>query len=56
MSRSDCPSQDTLADFVLGKLPDREAGSVAEHLDDCTDCEQKIDRLDGIVDEVVSEL
>ena len=56
MSRNDCPSQDTLADFVLGKLPGREADMVALHLDLCTDCEQKTGELDGTVDEVVSDL
>ncbi len=56
MSRTDCPSQDTLSDFVLGKLPVPEQGTVAEHLDVCTDCEQKIGQLDAMADEVVSQL
>ncbi len=56
MSRSDCPSQDTLADFVLGKLPLAELGTVAEHLDVCTECEEKTAQLDGMTDAVVSKL
>ena len=56
MSRTDCPSQDTLADFVLGKLPVPELGTVAEHLDVCPECEQKTGQLDGMADGVASEL
>ncbi len=56
MSRNDCPSQDTLADFVLGKLPVSELGRVAEHLDTCTECEEKAGQLDEMADAVVSKL
>ena len=56
MSRTDCPSLDTLSDFVLGKLPVSELGTVAEHLDVCPECEQKTGQLDGMADAVVSEL
>ena len=56
MSRTDCPSQDTLSDFVLGKLPVPELGTVAEHLEVCTECEQKTGQFDGMADAVVSEL
>jgi hypothetical protein len=38
MSRTDCPSQDTLSDFVLGKLAILDQGPVAEHLDVCREC------------------
>jgi eukaryotic-like serine/threonine-protein kinase len=56
MSRTDCPSQDTLSDFVLGKLSIPEQGTVAEHLDACPECERKTELLDGIADAVVSQL
>ncbi len=56
MSHNDCPSQDTLSDFMLGKLPVTELGLVAEHLDRCAECEQKAGELETMVDEVVSEL
>jgi WD40 repeat protein/tetratricopeptide (TPR) repeat protein len=56
MSRTDCPSLDTLSDFVLGKLSISELGTVAEHLDVCPECEQTTEELDGMADAVVSEL
>ena len=56
MSRTDCPSLDTLSDFVLGKLSVAEQGAVAEHLDVCPECEQKTGQLDGMADKVVSTL
>ena len=56
MSRKNCPSQGTLSDFVLGILPIAEQGTVAEHLDVCTECEEKTGQLDGMADAVVSEL
>jgi eukaryotic-like serine/threonine-protein kinase len=56
MGRDDCPSQDTLSDFVLGKLPVAELGTVAEHLDVCTECEEKAGQLDGMADAIVLKL
>ena len=56
MSRTDCPSEDTLSDFVLGKLPVGAQGTVAEHLDACTECEEKAGQLDGMADALVSKL
>ena len=55
MSRTDCPSQDTLSDFVLGKLAIPEQGTVALHLEVCFECEQTTAELDGMADPVVSE-
>jgi serine/threonine protein kinase/formylglycine-generating enzyme required for sulfatase activity len=56
MGRIDCPSQDTLSDFVLGKLAVPELRTVAQHLDVCPECEQQTAELDGMADGVVSEL
>jgi eukaryotic-like serine/threonine-protein kinase len=56
MSRTDCPSLDTLSDFVLGKLPVPELATVSEHLDVCPDCEEKLGQLDGMADAFVSEV
>ncbi len=56
MSRTDCPSPDTLSDYVLGKIRVADLGTVAGHLEVCTECEQKIELLDGMTDDVVSEL
>ena len=56
MSRSACPSLETLAAFALGKLPEPELSAVAEHLDVCSECEEQAARLDGMADAVVSEL
>jgi eukaryotic-like serine/threonine-protein kinase len=56
MSRTDCPSPETLAAYTLGDLPEAELSAVAEHLDHCTDCEEQASRLDGMADPVVSQL
>src|SRR4051812_10635240 len=56
MSRSACPSLETLAAFTLGELPEPELGAVAAHLDVCPVCEEQAGRLDGMTDAVVSEL
>ena len=56
LSRTDCPSQDRLSDFVLGKLPIPELGIVAEHLEVCPECEQMTAELEGTADQVVSDL
>ena len=53
MSRNDCPSLNTLSDFVLGNLSVSELGTVAGHLDGCPECERKIGQLDGMADEFV---
>ena len=56
MSRTDCPSEETLSAFVLGDLPEPELSEVAEHLDACTECEERIGRLDRAADAVVDGL
>jgi serine/threonine protein kinase len=56
LNRTDCPSHERLSDFVLGKLPIPELGTVAEHLDICPECEQKTAQLERMTDDVVSEL
>jgi WD40 repeat protein/anti-sigma factor RsiW len=56
MSSTDCPSQDRLSDFVLGKLPIPELTTVAEHLDVCPECERKTAQFDGMADGVVLKL
>ena len=56
MSRNDCPSLETLSAFALGDLPEPELGAVAEHLDACTECDERATRLDGMADAVVCEL
>src|SRR5262249_34236269 len=56
MIRIACPSPETLAAFALGELPEPELSAVAEHLDACTECEERAGRLDGMADALVSEL
>ncbi len=56
MSQSDCPSQETLSAFALGDLPEAELGAVAEHLDACTECEERAGGLDQVLDVVLDGL
>ncbi len=56
MAHPECPGEVVLRAFVLGDLTEHELGEVAEHLDRCGRCEERIDRLDGLGDAVLSDL
>lgn len=42
---SKCPTEDTLRNWVLGDLPDADGDDIADHLDACPNCEQRIDKI-----------
>jgi hypothetical protein len=56
MINSACPGQKKLCAFVLGDLPDRELGEMAEHLDRCSQCEEWVSQLDDLSDTVLADL
>ena len=56
MSRTACPSEETLSAFALGDLPEPALSEVAEHLDACAECEERAARLDRAADAVVDGL
>jgi anti-sigma factor RsiW len=56
MSPDNCPDQDALSDFVLGKLAIPALEALAQHLDICPECERRVGKLDGDSDAVLSEL
>ncbi|NUQ64799.1 MAG: protein kinase [Pirellulales bacterium] len=50
------PSRDELAGYALGTLDGPRAESVAEHLENCRDCEATIGRLESASDTMLSKL
>jgi WD40 repeat protein/tRNA A-37 threonylcarbamoyl transferase component Bud32 len=46
----ECPSDLELVAFHVGTLPAERIDHVADHLEECTGCEEKVRRLDGPVD------
>jgi hypothetical protein len=54
--RHDCPSEQELLAFHLGMLPEQEVDTVAAHLDCCLGCEAALQKLDGVVDPLLSAL
>jgi WD40 repeat protein/serine/threonine protein kinase len=53
---SGCPTDTELAAYHLGNLPEVALSRVAEHLDHCADCEQKVGQLDGLTDPILSSM
>jgi WD40 repeat protein len=56
MDPNDCPSDDELAAFHLGALPDPRLEAVANHLERCTRCEARLETLNRVPDEFVAGL
>ncbi len=42
-----CPPKKLLSDFGLGKLDDRAAETLSEHLETCADCRAEVDGVAG---------
>jgi tRNA A-37 threonylcarbamoyl transferase component Bud32 len=51
-----CPGRAELEGFVLGNLSGGELAQVAEHVETCTDCEERLRALDGHADRFVRAL
>jgi formylglycine-generating enzyme required for sulfatase activity/tRNA A-37 threonylcarbamoyl transferase component Bud32 len=51
-----CPEREQLRDYVLGKLDAVHHQAIEEHLDECSSCEQLVERLEGSSDAVLEHL
>jgi serine/threonine protein kinase len=59
MPELSCPTADTLVAFALGTIDGAEWKSVAEHLETCARCQQRLDEIDAataIADPLLSQL
>jgi WD40 repeat protein/tRNA A-37 threonylcarbamoyl transferase component Bud32 len=56
MSPLDCPTQDQLSAFHLGELPEPDLTRVAEHLEQCPNCDRALRSLEGGSDLLVRRL
>jgi hypothetical protein len=54
--RSDCPDDGELSAFNLGDLPEDVLEVVARHLEVCSWCESRAQRLDGQTDPIIEAL
>jgi serine/threonine protein kinase len=54
--RKTCVGEGDLRDFLLGRVSDEEAESVARHLESCPTCEDAARHLDGTADALVGSL
>jgi WD40 repeat protein len=51
-----CPSHETLASFLLGKLPAEQEEAVTSHLETCAACEARAQQLEQEADPVIAAL
>jgi hypothetical protein len=56
VSASSCPDQERLSAYLLGDLPEAEAGVVADHLDDCGPCEAAVQAMERRCDPLTAAL
>src|SRR5262249_25695952 len=56
MGTSDCPSEQELAAFNLGELPEAGLEAISQHLESCPDCEAFLDSLHGRTDSAIAAL
>jgi serine/threonine protein kinase/WD40 repeat protein len=56
MTLATCPISETLSDFAIGKLPSEEFESVSEHLDACSECKSRLERLGTPEDTIIRRL
>ena len=56
MASLNCPTRDTLFDFLVGKLSDFESEALSEHLEACASCQAALATLDDAGDSLVSRL
>ena len=52
----DCPQRGTLQSFAVGELFGSDLGHVAEHVDNCDECEKTLAAFDAFSDDFVSNL
>jgi serine/threonine protein kinase len=56
MAQASCPTPETLADYLLGKVSETDIEAVASHLDQCQACQGQLETLDSLEDSFVSKL
>jgi serine/threonine protein kinase len=56
MNTTTCPSPELLADYALGRVSIEQLEQVANHVDGCTDCQGRLEDLEGVNDSFVSKL
>jgi serine/threonine protein kinase/WD40 repeat protein len=54
--QSECPSRETLASFLAGRLPDAPRLRIERHLEACRDCAEALRTLDGQADNLIELL
>ncbi len=56
MAPPNCPPREELTDYLAGNLPDLRHHAVTVHIDDCTDCQQRLEHLAQGTDSLQSDL
>jgi serine/threonine protein kinase len=56
MSSTTCPDRSSLAAFAQGTLHGREWDAVAHHVEDCSQCQERLDEADAAADGLVTQL
>jgi WD40 repeat protein len=56
MGACDCPSEQELANYNLGELPEPSLEAISQHLETCPACEAFLDSLDGVTDLAIAAL
>jgi serine/threonine protein kinase/Tol biopolymer transport system component len=56
MSPANCPDQEELLAYAAGKISDQTANAVADHIDECTDCQAALETMDDAEDSLVVRL
>jgi len=53
---SQCPSDQALEDFALGKSDEQAEEVICEHLEECDDCSSKLDRIESTADSLLARV
>jgi WD40 repeat protein len=56
MGQGNCPSEQELAAFNFGDLPEASLEAISQHLESCPGCEAFLDSLDGRTDSAIASL
>lgn len=56
MNTTICPTRDSLAEYVLGKVSESDVASIASHVETCPACQATLETLDGLSDTFIARL
>ena len=56
MAENGCPGQDLLRDFAVGRMACAGWDSIASHVEDCPDCQSRLEHFDPAGDDLVDRL